>query len=292
MSTSSSISKSRVLKGSAYLSAGPIVALFLGLIISSLIGLYIDPIDLGEYSFINELISIITAIAIFGLPGALTKFLSEYIGKNDQARVDSLLKTHTILVVIITIGMLLISYIAVPIYFKVLGFQLTDGKLILIILTISVMIVSRFGKSIISGYYEVETLGIFDLISSVISRLMVIVAIIVTIDAYSLILRYIVTEIIFIIMFVGIQRKIYTFKGDRHPIKPLVSYGIPNTSAFIIGLIFQNLSLKGLLLLYFGQVEVGYFDYAFRLAMFINTMTLGLFTALFGYYSRLYGEGG
>ena len=123
--TTSTISKRRVLRGSGFLSLGPIAALFLGLITTVLIGFYIPPETLGEYSFVNEFISIFTTIALFGLPGAFVKYIGESLGKKNSQSVSSLIKTQIILATAITIGSVIIT---VPVNLALLaGYVLLHG---------------------------------------------------------------------------------------------------------------------------------------------------------------------
>jgi O-antigen/teichoic acid export membrane protein len=291
-SSVSTLPKRRVFRGGAFLSLGPIAAILLGFIVSFFVGLYISPDSLGEFSFVNEFISLVTSVALFGLPGAFTKYIAEYLGREDQLKLNSLLKTQTSLTIGICIFSSFFTLIAAPIYFNLLDLQITGLKLLLIVLAVSSTIISKFAVSTINGYYDVERLGVYDLIANVISRLIVILCIIITFNAYSLIVRILVINIILISLIPTSKRRIYTLEGYSHPVKPLFSFGLPAMVAFAIVLIGQNLLLKTLILFQFGQNQVGFFDYAFRLASFINTATLGFFASLSSYYARLLGEGG
>ena len=290
--TENSVAKRRVLRGGVYLSLGPVSALFLGFIVNFIIGIYIPPETLGEFSFINEFINMTTTIGLFGLPAAITKYLSENIGKQEHQTVDAIKKTNTILSIGLGLLSLVFTLIVTPIFFELLNFELTLIKQVLISLTTVTVITSNLAISILRGYYDVERIGLFDLIASIISRLVVIFCILVTFDIYSMLLRFIITGVILLSMVFTSSRKPYKLEGETFSPKKLFTFGLPGTTAFAVGIIGQNLLLKGLMLILFSQTDVGYFDFAFRLSNFINTITIGFFSGLTAYYSRLLGEGG
>ncbi len=290
--TNAVIPKRKVMKGGILLSIGPIIAICLGFIVTSFIGLYIDPGSLGEYSFTIEFVSLMTTVILFGVPGAITKYLAEYIGRNDQAKIDALLKTQILLTLIFCIFSLITTFISTPFFFLFLGFDLTPVKMLIITLTIFAMIISLMSSSTIKGYYDIEQLAVFDIIASVISRILVIICILITLNVYSLLLRFLITHLILLTLILITKRKKYTMKGNIHPLRPLFSFGLPGTVSSTVVLIGGNLFLKGSILFLFGKKQVGYFDFGFRLSTLINTVTAGFYVGLTAYYSRLYGEGG
>jgi O-antigen/teichoic acid export membrane protein len=114
----------------------------------------------------------------------------------------------------------------------------------------------------------------------------------VTFEVYSLLVRFIITNLI-LLSAIGVhKRKRLSFDGKKFRIYPLLIFGFSGTAAAVIHMLGQNLVLKTIILIIFGQDQVGYFDFAYRLSIFINTAMVGFFASLNAYYARLYGEGG
>jgi O-antigen/teichoic acid export membrane protein len=85
-----------------------------GIVMSILIARYLGAELMGEYSYITWLIGIISLVISFGLPNAITKFLSELIGSEGETHANliysTLLQLQFIIALAVSIILILLFY--------------------------------------------------------------------------------------------------------------------------------------------------------------------------------------
>ncbi|MFX0049684.1 MAG: oligosaccharide flippase family protein, partial [Candidatus Hermodarchaeota archaeon] len=82
---------------------------FIGFIVTILLGRYVGANDLGLYRMVATLFSLILLIAMIGIPSATIKYIAEY--KADQAQKDQILSAGIITVFIIGVIFSICSYL-------------------------------------------------------------------------------------------------------------------------------------------------------------------------------------
>ncbi|MHA2405726.1 MAG: hypothetical protein ACXACH_03120, partial [Candidatus Hermodarchaeia archaeon] len=107
--------KQRVLRGSILMTLSPASALFLGIVISYLIELFIPPGIYAIFPWFNLVYTFFGTIIVFRLPMALHYYLAAAKGANQLEELQKLRKTSTILALILAPLSGVITSLVVPV---------------------------------------------------------------------------------------------------------------------------------------------------------------------------------
>ncbi|MFX1575733.1 MAG: MATE family efflux transporter [Promethearchaeota archaeon] len=291
--------KQRMLRGSILMTLSPVSALFLGIVISLLIDAYIPPQNYAIYQWFNVFYTLFGALIIFRLPTALQYRIASAKGSDHTEELQKLMKTNTILALILTPLSGIISFLAIPVLLDLflLSGQYFMVDVLICALGIMALTLSTFAVSAYKGLQEFEVVGIGQFVSNLIGQLAVIILIvvgvgylgIVSLGVQALLYKWIVVGVLTTMILTVAVRKSWTLKGSTYPFKPLVKFAAPLITSFIFVFIFSELLV--MLFLNPFQEELGLYGFAVRIANFVNALTLGFYGALSSFYAQSYGKG-
>jgi O-antigen/teichoic acid export membrane protein len=284
--------KQKMLRGSVFLTLSPITAFFLGLFISFLIADLIPSERFGIFSWFSIMNSILVTVIPFRLPGAITRYLAVAKGSGNQEEIDDLIKSGTLMTLILAPVSGLAALVTTPLIFN--GVILIGGEyefLDVVLLAIGVMVVnmSSFSVSIMNGLQKFEKVGIAQFIANILGQATVIILIIFGFGIRALILKWVVVGLLTVVFLTLAFRKIWSLQGKTYPLRPLLKFAYPGIIAFLFAFFFQEYLIRFIFQL-FGSEELGLYAFAMRLFTFVNSLRLGFYSALSPYYAEAVGR--
>ncbi|MFW9964860.1 MAG: lipopolysaccharide biosynthesis protein [Candidatus Sifarchaeia archaeon] len=294
-SDSSSIDdKRRVIRGGVFLTFSPATSLILGLIITVLIGIYILPEEYAVFEWYNVLTSFFITTIPFQLPSAIGRYIAVAKGARDFEAIEQLEKSATLLSLILVPISGIVSFLITPLFFTTIGIGTQYSMIDVLIFSVGIMCtnISSFSVSMSSGLQEFEKLGIGQFLGNILSQGFVIVLIPLGWGIRALILKWVILGLVTALFLTHTVKKIWTLRGPRHPIRPLIDFAYPSIIAFIFSYFFNELLIRGIFQNYIDQTELGYYGFAVRLAAFLSALTLGFHNAIGPHYSMAVGQGG
>ncbi|MFW9848212.1 MAG: lipopolysaccharide biosynthesis protein [Candidatus Thorarchaeota archaeon] len=289
--------KTELLKGSVFMSISPVTSLVMGLLVTWVIQVYITPEQYGVFEWFNVLSSFFITIIPFQLPNALGRYIAVSRGENNETTVEGLVKTSTMLALVLVPLSGLTSIIFTPYVLAGVGVTTGFSYLDILIFTFGVMSLnlSAFTVGITSGFQEFKKLGIGNFLSNTISQTAVVILILTGWGIQALLLKFVLTGLILSIFLSSTLRKIWSLKGSKYSLRPLISFAYPAILAFLIAYTLNELLIRAIFQYYSDlgyTAELGLFGFASRLMTFINALTLGYYNTLGIFYSEAFGYGG
>ncbi len=284
--------KQRVIRGSIFMTLSPVAALFLGIIISVLINDYIPTDSYGIFSWFSSIFSIFVNIIPFQIYGAISRYLAVAKGSKDQDKVDNLLKTNTILSLIIVPLSGLSVLIVTPFIFNGVGIGGQYDFLDVVLLAIGVMgfTLSSFSIGPMMAFQKFERVGIIRFLTNTLGQVAVILMIVFGLGIRALLLKWFIVGILTAILFTIVFRKMWSLKGKIYSLRTLYSYSAPGILAFIFAYLFQEFLIR-YIFQSFSADPLGHYEFAFRLFTFVNALTIGFYSALSSFYADAVGRG-
>jgi len=294
-----SLDKKRMLRGSIFLTLSPVAAFFLGLFISILIADLIPPTNYGVFTWFNLLNTFLVTLVPFRLSGAISRFLAVSKGAEKQDEVNALLKTNTVLtLLLVPIGGVL-TFILTPLILNAIpGISGLYSILDVTIFALAIMclLLSDFTVSALKGIQEFNKVGIAQFIANTIGQSAVIFLLIfgvaiqgnVALGVLALIAKWAIVALLTAVMLILSVRQIWTLRGKFAPLKPLVKYAFPVVISFLFAFFFSEFLVRYFLNPF--ATELGLYGFAVRMVTFINALTIGFYSALVVYYAQAYGK--
>ena len=293
------LDKKRMLRGSIFLTLSPVAAFFLGLIISILIADLIPPENYAVFTWFSLLNSFLVTLIPFRLPGAISRFLAVSKGAKKEDEVQALLKTNTMLTLLLVPLGGVTAIIITPLLFSTIpgisGFY-TPVDIAIFALAIMCLILADFTVSSLRGIQEFNKVGLAQFFANTVGQAVVIILLIVgvaiqgivALGVFALILKWIIVALLTAVLLILSVRKIWILRGNRAPMKPLLKYSYPVVISFLFAFFFTEFLVRFFLNPY--SAELGLYGFAVRMVTFVNALTIGFYTALAVYYAQAYGK--
>jgi O-antigen/teichoic acid export membrane protein len=288
----SSIS-SRLIRGTKYSFLSLVIVSLVATIQSIIVARLLGPRDLGIFTILNNLQSIVVLLATFGIPAATVKFVAEFNVTNRK-----MLKR------VISTSFFLISFIAILIsilYFlsaQFIALQIYHEQILITLIMISsvnVVISSIFSplQAILQGLHKIELLSKLNILNSFISLPIIVFFVfkygLIGVVVGALIYVVIRTVINFRFVYKVLKEKKVEFQSniDKKIVKKMLNYGFP---ALLSGIVvvpvfwFANtiLALKS------GFGQVGLFGVARTLSNLLIFIPSAIAVPLVPLISELY----
>jgi len=286
--------RKKMLRGGVYMSLSPIASLILGLVVSWQIQLFISTEQYGLFEWYNVLSSFFITLIPFRLPSAFGRYIA-YSSSNDEVSIQSLVKTSTVLTLILVPVSGVVAFFITPFVLTSLGrgteYLIVDG----LIFTLGVMSInlSAFAISVASGYREFQSRGIAELIANVASQVVVIVLIPLGWGIRALFVKSIVLGLITALFLYFTVRNIWSLKGSMYPLGPLMKYAYPAIISFLFAYLLNEVLIRAIFQHYVSlgfSSELGLYGFAVRMVTFVNAFSLGYYGILGSYYTEALGR--
>lgn len=287
--------RKKMLRGGVFMSLSPVASLILGLIVLWMIQSYISAEQYGLFEWFNVLSSFFITILPFRLPSAFGRYIAYSSGQDEVDTIDSLITSSTVMTLLLVPVSGLVAFLITPIVFSSLGlgtqYLLIDG----IIFTFGVMSInlSAFTTSVATGQREFKNLGIAKLIANVASQCTVVVLIPLNWGISALLMKSVILGLITTIFLYFTVKNIWSLKGSRYPLKPLIKYAYPAIISFLFAYILNEILIRVIFQQYASMgftEELGLYGFAVRIVTFINALSLGYYSILGSYYSQALGR--
>jgi len=285
--------KQRLIRGSFFLTLSPAAALILGLVISKLIELYIPQAEYANFEWFNVMNSFFMNIIPFQMPGAIARYMSVAKGAKDDESLESLVKASSVLSLILVPISGLVAFITTPLIFTAAVVSAESTFLNTLIFSGGVMAINlaAFTQGASSGFQEFEKVGKGNLLGNTVSQLVVMILIPLGWGINALLLKWVLAGSITAIFLSLVVREIWSLRGERYPLRPLLEYSYPAIIAFLFAYFFNEFLIRKIFDLYEADA-LGLYGFAVRILTFVTALTLGFYNALNPYYARAVGEGG
>ncbi|MFX1476088.1 MAG: oligosaccharide flippase family protein [Promethearchaeota archaeon] len=261
--------KQRMLRGSVFLTLSPITALILGIFISFLINDLIPTDSFAVYSLFNIMNSILVTVVPFRLPGAISRYLAVAKGRNSKSEIDDLIKSSTLMTLVLAPVSGLVALITTPLIFDwLIDYEFLD----VVLLAIGVMVIniSAFSMNTMKGLQKFSEVGIAQFIANILGQATVIILIIYGFGIHALLSKWIVVGVLTAVFLTLAFRRIWSLQGKTYPLRPLLKFAFPGIIAFLVAFFFQEF-LSRFIFLSFSSYELGLYAFAMRMYIFVNS---------------------
>jgi len=196
--------------------------------------------DIGTLSILSFLASTFSLLTLIALPTALTKFISEKVGKNQKEEATASQKTVTKTVAILSIA----GFVVAVLLSQLISQQLWNNTeyIILLILnfTYAVLLnIRQLCDSILRALYLFGKMATITITFIISSRVTAILLVLLNMGATGVIIGYIVGLIIALTVATNFLRGKLPKTTKNMPLKPLISYSFPLFLASITTLVLQ-----------------------------------------------------
>jgi O-antigen/teichoic acid export membrane protein len=247
--------------------------------------------ELGVISGLQAVVSISVILAILGLPGAATRFMSSHIGKGRQDKAKAISKLVFIIGLVsstvFSFGLYIFSsHIAVILFHEILYYQLIQ------LASIDVFLISMitFSSALIYALQRFKTDTIFSIINSILKLVLSIGLLMSGVGLKGIIIGWISADLVYLLMFVYVLMP--HLRGSfTYDIRSLFSYSLPLYGSTILDYLAVNID-RYLLLILSGILAVGIYSPALSAGSVFFMILTSLDNALLPYFSRLYAAHG
>lgn len=268
-----------------------------GAFLSIMIARYLGAELLGQYSFITYLVALVVTIFTLGLPPTLTKYISEYTGKDDEVSISYLIVSVIKILLVSSLIAFLVFFICInTIVPPDLKAKIINYTVFASILVIPTLCAGVF-KSIVSGFQDFSYLLKINLISSV---SLVSLTIFVVISNMGITGLLIVNSLINILLIILIYRKYkkliiphknYQINFDYRRLLEIYKFIWPVAIISIIDLIVWQYSETIFLGLYRTTEEIAFYAIPFSISFMVMSSLPGAFIGtLIPLLSNFYGK--
>ena len=247
--------------------------------------------DIGTLSILSFLASTFSLLTLLALPTALTKFISEKLGKNQTEEATATQKTVTKTVAILSIAGFAVAVLLSQLISRQLWNNTEYIFLIILNFTYAFLFNIEFlCKSILQALYLFGKMATITITWIITSRVIAILLALLNMGATGVIIGYIVGLIITLIIALNFLRGKLPKTTKNMPLKPLISYSFPIFLTSITTLVLQwadiiiitsltsDLSITGVYFIVVSSVKV--------LSMLYAPMMTTIFPALSTHHGR------
>ncbi len=292
--------KKRMLRGSIFLTISPVSAFFLGLIISILINDLIPAADYAIFTWFNLMNNFLVTLVPFALYGAITRYIAVSQGANEEETTQELLKTNSLLALILVPLSGVVAFVITPIIFNSIPDVAGHYSLLdLSIFTLGVMafLTANFTMCALKGLQEFNKVGIAQFIANTIGQVLIIVLLVYGVALHgltflgiqALMIKWIIAGLLTTIILTLSARQVWRLRGKAASLKPLIKFAYPMVISFLFAFFFTEFLV--LYFLNFYGDELGLYGFAVRMVTFVSAITTGFYTAMGAYYAQAYGKG-
>jgi O-antigen/teichoic acid export membrane protein len=230
--------------------------------------------NLGGYSFLDSIFSILANVYVLGTHAPLLRFIPEFIAKKNNSKLRKLISLLQRINLVGSCVAALVIILGADIFFSILGRPELVFYARLIAFGIVPKAVLGIAKNILNALYEQKFLSIFETLFSVFELfLLIILVVFIKLELVGVIIVQLISNSVAATIYsLYVRRKhVQLFKGEQKPLEPdiiqrIIKYTVPLTA---LDLLSSFLSSAGNIIL--GTLrnlqDVAYFDIPYS---FIN----------------------
>lgn len=284
---------SKLIKGSTYLLIG---SLFVGLsqfIFKYIIAIELGPSSLGIIQIIMMCVGLFSIFLSFGIPGSVTKLISE-TKKNPEENIKIIENSYKLILLfsIVAFFFLLLTadYLSITIFKNeelIVPLQITS-----IILLFSIL--GRYYKFLCMGFHNMKQSSILDIINSIMTLIITIILISLGYGVFGPIIGLLFGSITMFLIGIYYNKNLFNIASFKHSIdkgivNKIIQFSLPYYTALIIefGFGWSDTFFIG----YFLSIEaVGIYSVSLLCISSISLITRPIYTSLFPIISELHSN--
>lgn len=281
------ISFEKLIKGSVIIFVSVIVMRGLGFFKSILFARILDPTDLGIYGIVFNIYQIMTSIAVFGIPSAITKYTAEHV---ETGRKEKKIFFTGLILILILSGIISLIYILLSPLTAAYLYKNTEISDYMILSAIAILFASfnSFTYSYFQGIHKMKEISLLNISNSIIFLITSFIFLYFCglIGAfYAIILTAILTSIFGIVLLKQKTSIIkFEFCFEKETAKKLLNFGFPILLSSIT-ILPINLLSRTLLAVGYGYDQVGYLQVALAVQTMILFIPSAISTNIFPWFS-------
>jgi len=249
--------------------ASSVVALLLHFFQKPLLARYLGPDGLGLLSMVIMLATIIELIAIFGIDGALTKYVAEYKGKEQEDKICELFSGAFVTILIIGVITSLIFFVCSNIFADIFNMSSLSSLLKIYAPVFPFSFTYAIIISYFNGLREMRFYALSRILQASLALAFILALLIIGLGVEGALWGTIFAIIVTVCVNMSIMKKFVRFKFSNYKknIKMLASFGSRITGANMIWQTYYY--MDSLMIGYFlTSTEVGYYAVAISLSRF------------------------
>ena len=269
-----------------------IIILLLHFFQKPIIAKQLGPDGLGLFSMATMIVGIIEIIAVFGIDGALVKFVAEYKSRGWRDKVYSLVSSAFITLLIIGIISGVVLFFLSNVFANIFDMPLLSSLLKIYALAFPFSLLHGTIISYFNGLRKMTYYAFVRILLAALSLMFILVFLIIGLGVKGAMLGTVLAIVVTVIIATTIMRKFvsFTLLDYRKYTKVLISFGSRLVGANIIGQIYYNIDT--LMIGYFlTSTEVGYYAVAISLSRFFWLVPRAIATVAYPAISEYWANG-
>ena len=246
--------------------------------------------DLGVLSILTFLASIFSLFTLLELPVALTKFISENLGKNQPRDAAAIKKTVTKTVLVLSIAGLLTVAFSSGLLAQYFGNAPTYSTLIVLMSCYALLfnLMTSYSSSL-------QGLGLFGKMAAttaiffISSRTIAVILALFHVGVAGVLIGYVCGAIIAITMAVAFTRGKFSDSGNNFPLKPLLKFSFPLFLSSMVLLVLSWSDIVIIASLTFNYALVGIYSIVVKSVSMLEMMWFPMMVTLLPVLSARYG---
>ncbi|MBI2846629.1 MAG: flippase [Chloroflexi bacterium] len=282
----------KIARGATFLLAGQIAALAFGFVYRILVARWLGPSDFGVLALLTMLVGIFGLVFMFGVPGAATKYISQFLaqGKTPTTIFSTALKILLPSSLLASLMLLLLSDpLAVRVFHNpaaIPEFKIGSAAVFFAMLGI------LFNYSI-QGFQRMRYSTLITVVDAVVKLVVTVLLLYLGYGligaAWGIVAGYLSMAIVGWFLVRKLLRFDLALSLDRDLGKMLLTFGVPLYIALVVELVlgWTDTIVIGYFL---GTTEVGYYNVAWSMMMSLNMLVAPLTISLFPAFSEIHAK--
>lgn len=249
----------------------------------------LTPADLGVLSILSFIASVLHLSALT-LPTALTKFVSEHLGRNEYQKAASVQRTVTAAVVIFSlVGLAIITVLSssLSLYF----WGTTENVLLIILISISAFLMNlvTLYNSGLRALCLFGKMAFVTLVYILSSRVIAVVLALLNFGVSGVVFGYIIGTFIGVATAIGFTRGKFHNNKNKTPIQPLLKFSLPLFLSSLAVLIIGQADIIVLASVTSDYSQVGIYSIAVRSLLVLSVIWQPIMVTIFPIVSARFG---
>jgi O-antigen/teichoic acid export membrane protein len=247
--------------------AASVVSMFIGFVITVLLGRYLGAGDLGLYRMVSTIYGIAMLFAAIGIPAAIIKYVAEF--KDDRAKSDAIMSSGVITSLILGIVFSVLFYFLSGIFEGLFDMPRLSGLLKILSPVFPFALVGGALLGLLNGRREMKRYGTATIFQSVLMLVVSVSLIYCGFGVAGVVIGVVISSVGWCLYLLLITRDYFeiTFEGYADNTKTMLGFGVQIFGANAINMI--NYQADIVMIGYFlTATDVGYYAVAVGLSKF------------------------
>ena len=249
----------------------------------------LTPVDLGVLSVLFFIASTLV-LSTLALPTALTKFVSEHLGRNESQKAASVQRTVTRTVVILSlVGLAIATVLSAPLSQYFWGTTENVPLIILISISAFLMNLTALYNSGLRALCLFGKMAIVTVIYIVSSRIIAVIMALLDFGVSGVVIGYIIGSFVGLTAAIAFTRGKFPDPDNKTPIKPLVQFSLPLFLSSLALLILSQADIIILASITSDYALVGIYSIAVRSLLALSVIWQPIMVTIFPIVSARFG---